>query len=1059
MKKLLFFLLFLPLMVFAQSTVSTGNVVDENNNPLPGVAIQIKGSKKLGAFTDFDGNFSISVPNSSSKILVFSYLGYKNEEVKINDTKSITVRLSPDETQLEEIVVIGYGSVIKKDVTGALATVKVKENIANQSNSIDQLLQGRAAGVQVLQNGANVGSGISVKIRGTNSLRGNNEPLYVIDGVIVSSAGEDVIPAGGIGNSGQDTQNGLNGINPRDIESIQVLKDASATAIYGSRGANGVILITTKKGQKGKVKYNVFVNTTIREIDNTYQVLDGIGFANYVNDSRATLGTPGTADALPRYEINNNNIYGIEYDPNLNPTVSTDPAEIYNWQNQVYNIGYSTKFGASASGGSENGNYYISTGFDDQQGIVRNSSFRSSDIRINLNQNINRNLKFEARLSAFFSDSDFAEGGDLIGSSNQSFVRNAIAFRPVITADVDDIEQDLETSNPYAWINDFKDISEEKRYFGSLGLTYKLPIKGLTYQIKFGGNIRNKDRRRFYGLTTFQGANANGALQISTLNSTSYQINNFLRLNRTFNKKHRVNATFGTTYDIRNVDNSIYAVEDFVTTELTTSQPFLGQVITQPLRLLQSDQQIFSILGRINYTFNNKYVLTASFRRDGVSKFSEENRYGFFPSFALAWRANNEKFIKNLDIFSELKLRAGWGQIGNHGIGPYGTLSDYGINGSLYGTPTNGTSVPLVLNNIANPNLTWETTEQINFGIDFSTKNDIVSGTIDFYDKKTKDLLQSSPIPTSSGFGNILINRGEISNRGVELGLNLSVINNDDFQLNFGGNIAFNKTKLSSLGIPLEDFYINGVAEQRSFYFGSNISRGNIFKAPANVFVEGEETSLFYGYETNGIYQTGDTDLVAGAVPGDVRIVDQNGDGVIDLSDRTFIGNPNPDFVYGFNIDLTYKNLTASLLFNGVYGNDIANGNLLQLDNAEGLNFANILTTAYENAWTPTNPSNTHPRIGYTTNGRPAISDRIIEDGSYLRLNNVTINYSIPVEKSKLFTKLNAFVAGQNLFTITNYSGYNPEITSFLYSGLINGVDWNGPPNARVFVLGLNASF
>ena len=428
MKKLLFFLLFLPLMVFAQSTVITGNVVDENNNPLPGVAIQIKGSKKLGAFTDFDGNFSISVPNSSSKILVFSYLGYKNEEVKINDTKSITVRLSPDETQLEEIVVIGYGSVIKKDVTGALATVKVKENIANQSNSIDQLLQGRAAGVQVLQNGANVGSGISVKIRGTNSLRGNNEPLYVIDGVIVSSAGEDVIPAGGIGNSGQDTQNGLNGINPRDIESIQVLKDASATAIYGSRGANGVILITTKKGQKGKVKYNVFVNTTIREIDNTYQVLDGIGFANYVNDSRATLGTPGTADALPRYEINNNNIYGIEYDPNLNPTVSTDPAEIYNWQNQVYNIGYSTKFGASASGGSENGNYYISTGFDDQQGIVRNSSFRSSDIRINLNQNINRNLKFEARLSAFFSDSDFAEGGDLIGSSNQSFVRNAIAL-------------------------------------------------------------------------------------------------------------------------------------------------------------------------------------------------------------------------------------------------------------------------------------------------------------------------------------------------------------------------------------------------------------------------------------------------------------------------------------------------------------------------------------------------------------------------------------------------------------------------------------------------------
>ena len=399
--------------------------------------------------------------------------------------------------------------------------------------------------------------------------------------------------------------------------------------------------------------------------------------------------------------------------------------------------------GASASGGGENGNYYVSLGFDDQEGIVSNSSFKSNDIRINLNQNLNSNLKLEARFSGFFSDSNFAEGGDLIGSSNQSFVRNAIAFRPVITQDVGDIEQDLETSNPYAWINDFKDVSSEKRYFGSIGLTYKLPVKGLSYQIRFGGNIRTKDRRRFYGLTTFQGLNANGALQISTLNATSYQVNNFLRFNRTFAKKHRVNATFGTTYDVRNVDNSIYAVEDFPTTELTIYQPFLGQVITQPLRFLQSDQQIFSFLGRANYTYNNRYVLTASFRRDGVSKFSKENRYGFFPSFALAWRANNEKFIKNLNIFNELKFRAGWGQIGNHGIGPYGTLSNYGVNGNLYGTPENGTSVPLVLNNIANPDLTWETTEQINFGIDFSSKNEVISGTLDFYDKTTKDLLQN----------------------------------------------------------------------------------------------------------------------------------------------------------------------------------------------------------------------------------------------------------------------------------------------------------------------------
>ena len=469
---------------------------------------------------------------------------------------------------------------------------------------------------------------------------------------------------------------------------------------------------------------------------------------------------------------------------------------------------------------------------------------------------------------------------------------------------------------------------------------------------------------------------------------------------------------------------------------------------------------MFSYLGRINYAYANRYVITASFRQDGVSKFSRENRYSFFPSFALAWNASNERFMRNLNFIDDLKFRLGWGQIGNHGIRPYGTISNYGISSDVqYGTPTNGLSIPFLLNNIANPDLKWETTQQWNLGIDFSILKDRISGTVDIYRKNTKDLLQSLPIPTSSGYNNILINKGDISNRGVEVLLNYDIISKKDIRLSIGGNIAFNKTKIKSLGVPVDDFYINGIAEQRSYFFGSNVSRGNIFQSPANVFVEGKESSLFYGFETNGIYQSNDTDFVGGAVPGDVRIVDQNQDGVIDALDRTFIGNPNPDFVYGFNIDLTYKNLTASLLFNGVYGNDIANGNLLQLDNAEGLNFANILTTAYENAWTPTNPSNTHPRIGYTTNGRPAISDRIIEDGSYLRLNNVTINYSIPVEKSKLFTKLNAFVAGQNLFTITNYSGYNPEITSFLYSGLINGVDWNGPPNARVFVLGLNASF
>ena len=1053
MNKIFFLFVFLPMMVFSQSKTITGTVKDETGLTLPGVTIQIKNTENLGAISNFDGYFNITIPSTSSKILVFSYLGYTTQEVNVSNTTNVNLIMIPDQTQLDEVVVVGYGTVLKKDVTGALTSVKVKDNVANQSGTIDQLLQGRAAGVQVTQNAGAPGSGISVKIRGTNSLRGNNEPLYVVDGVIISSAGEDVIAAGGVGNSGQETQNGLNGINPRDIESIQVLKDASATAIYGSRGANGVVLITTKQGVKGKVKINSFITTSIRTIDKKYDVLDGIGYANYQNEMALLNGLN------PRFQIDGSQIFGITYDTAGNPNVSNRPAQILNWQDELYRQGFSKKVGFSASGGGDNGNYYVSLGFDEQEGIVSNSSLKSSDVRINLNQDLTDKLKLQARVSASFNDINFTEGGDLTGA-NQSFVRNAILFRPVITEEIEDFGEDLEASNPYSWVNDFEDVSKAKRYIASIGLTYKLPVKGLKYQIKAGGNVRTKDRRRFYGLTTFQGANANGALQISTLNVTSYQINNFLRFNRTFNRKHRINATAGVTYDVRNVENSIYAVEDFVTTELTIQQPFLASVISQPLRYLKSDQQIFSLLGRLNYTFNNKYILTASFRRDGVSKFSEENRYGFFPSFALAWRLDNERFIKNLNIFEDLKLRAGWGEIGNHGIGAYGTLSDYGINGQLYGTPGNGTSVPLSLNNLANPNLTWETTEQLNFGLDFTTKNDRISGSIDLYDKTTKDLLQRSPIPTSSGFRSILINRGTISNKGLEVALNIAAVSTDDFEINIGGNIAFNKTKIEALGIPLEDFYIDGVAEQRSFYLGNQISTGQYFRSPANVFVEGEETSLFYGFETNGIYQTEDTDLVAGAVPGDLRFVDQNEDGVIDILDRTFIGNPNPDFVYGFNLNFKLKGFTADFLFNGVYGNDIANGNLIKLNNAEGLG-TNISPNAYNNAWRPDAQSNLHPRLGYDviSNQAIGISDRIIEDGSYLRLNNVTVSYDIPLENSSLMERLNVYVAGQNLFTWTDYSGYNPEVSSFLYNGLINGVDWNGAPNAKTILLGLNINF
>ena len=1057
MKKLIFTLLVLPLFVFSQGKIVSGVVNDDMGGPLPGATVQVKGSESIGSITDFDGKFTIAIRDGETKIII-SYVGFESQEVDVEGQNNILVSLEQDVSELEEVVVIGYGTVLKKDLTGSVSSVKVSETISRQSTTVDQLLQGRAAGVQVTQNAANPGSGISVRIRGTSSLRGNNEPLYVVDGIIISSASEDVVATGG-NNTGQEQQNGLNGINPRDIEDIQVLKDASATAIYGSRGANGVILITTKKGTPNEVKTNFFVNTSMRSVTKTYDVLDAYDYARYRNESNLRT----TATQFPAFHIEGNQLYQIVNNDG-NVSISDTPVTTVDWQDELLNLSTSLSVGGSVSGGSDNGNYYLSAGFNDQKGLAKNSSFKSGDIRLNLNQTLSPKIKINARLSGFFSATDFAEGGDLIGSANQSFIRNLLSFRPILPDGLEDAENidDLGISSPYSFIEDFEDKSNENRFFGALTATFDLGLKGLSYQLRAGGNIRTKERRRFYGLTTFVGNNANGQLQLSNMNASSFQVVNTLRFNRTFNRKHRINSVFGLTYDQRTTKNMTYVVQDFVTLEKTTEQPFLGQVISSPLANLDRETKLFSILGRVNYAFNNKYILTASFRRDGVSKFLEDQRYGFFPSVALAWNMHREGFIRNIDAIDQLKLRVGWGQIGNHGIGAYGTLSNYGINSSvLYGTPTNGTSVPLILNNIANPTLTWETTEQSNIGVDFSLADGLVTGTVDAYDKTTKDLLINSNIAPSTGFNNLLVNRGELSNKGLEIALQFNPISTDDLDISFGGNIAFNETRIEGLSSQsLSPVLIDGSYVDRRFYLGNTISRGNYFKYPANIFIEGEETALFYGFQTDGIYQTGDT-TIGDAQAGDVRIIDQNGDNVIDLSDRTVIGNPNPDYTFGINLSVRYKSFSLSALVNGVYGNEIINGNLIQMGNAEGL-FRNILSDAYHGAWRPEKPSNSYPRIGYLGNDGPeflAISDRYVEDGSYLRLNNVTIGYDLPIGENNAIKGANIYVTGQNLLTLTNYGGYDPEITSFMWTGLISGVDWNGPPNSRNILIGLNLNF
>ncbi len=1041
-----FLTLLLTLATLAQTEVS-GVVKDNQGQSIPGAAVLVKGTTD-GTITDMDGRFSLIVKKDA--ILIISFLGFIPQEIPVNGQSTINIELLEDTKELEEVVVVGYGSVRKSDLTGAVSSVKVEDNVARQATTVDQLLQGRAAGVQVT-GGGQPGSGISVRIRGSNSLRGNNEPLYVVDGVIMSSAGEDAVSASTDGNTTQVNQSGLNGINPRDIESIEILKDASATAIYGSRGANGVVLITTKKGEKGKAIVNAYATTSITTVTRKLDVLDGADWARYQNEADLNNGFNTS------FQIEGNNIYTITY-PVSGPVIGTEPAEIIDWQDELIETARDFNAGISFRGGGDEGNYYVSAGYNDQGGLVSGARFQNGDVRINLNQNLNQNLVLNGTVSAYYAEGSFAQDGDRAGGGNRSFINNMITFQPIVFGDLDIlVDEDDQLTSPYSWINDFKDVSEETRLIGRLALTYTLPFEGLSYELSAGGNIRTKERRRFYGLSTFKGGLVNGELAISELRSSSYQINNLIKYNNKISKNHRVNVVLGFTIDGRNVENDVYEVQNFATTNFTVDQPFFGQIISQPLKTFYQPTDILSTLGRVNYTFRNKYVLTASFRYDGVSKFQEGNKWSLFPSFALAWRAGDETFVQNLNVFDELKVRAGWGQIGNQGINPFQTFANY--DGILIASPGNGTSVGFVPINIANPDLIWETTEQLNIGFDFGVLESRVTGALDFYSKRTKDLLQQLALPPSAGFESLSSNRGVIGNRGVEMLLSAVVVDQKDFDLSIGANISFNRTEIKSLGIPTSTIYIDGKEQQKSFYLGDQVATGNFFKTPANVFMEGQPIGLFIGYQTDGIYQSTDTDILAGYQPGDVRFIDQNDDGLINTLDRTIIGDPNPDFVYGFNLSASYKRFSANLLFNGVKGNDIANGNLLQYAYAEGT-INNILAPAYHNAWRPDRETNDYPRIGYQGERQAsAISDRIIEDGSYLRLNNVTIGYDVPVDKVKAIGSLNIYIAGRNLVTLTRYSGFDPEIHSFRGNGNILGVDWVSVPNTRSITFGANITF
>lgn len=816
-----------------------------------------------------------------------------------------------------------------------------------------------------------------------------------------------------------------------------------------------MVLITTKTGKVGtKANINVYSNVDIASPTKWIDVMDALTYAKFRNE----MSTVGGKD--PVYHIENGLIYPITYTTNANgeviSTIGTDPYVPHDWQKEIYQSPISNNEGLSISGRSANTGYYFSVGFSQKKGLIKNSGVTNGNIRLNLTQKILPKLNLDTRISANYTSMDFANAGQRTGPSSLTAI--ILRYRPLLDDTNNEVDLDNDLSTPLSFINDYDDLTKEKRLNGVVKLDYEI-LKGFKYQFQAGLDYRDKERTRWYGPTTSRGNTLNGDLGISTLSRYAYTINHLLTYDGTISKIHRLNAVMGFTYDGSDAKNSNQEFADFPLKALREKSPQSGQLILSPLNYYFQDQKIASALVRTNYTLRNKYTLTATFRADGSSKFAKGNKWGYFPAIGLAWNMQKENFLKKANFLDALKIRAGWGQTGNQSINPYSTIASY--SGTFYAAPNNGNQVALVPDGLANSSLTWETTNQFNVGLDAGLKNPGLSLTAEAYYKKTSNLLQSMPIGLSNGFATIPVNMGSILNKGLEFTLSYDVIKNKNTSLSLGGNIGINRNQVLSLGLAPSTVWLDGRQQQKSFYLGSNISTGS-FKQPVNIFMEGSPIGSFWGFRTGGIYQT-DNDAANGPTfngtpnkAGDMIFIDLNGDGNVDDLDKTIIGNPNPDFTYGFNFSFSYKQLTVSALFAGAYGNQIANTNA-SLYGYPGGTGANSLKESYLDAWRADAPSNIYPRIDWTFNSS-VFFDKMVESGNYMRLNNLTIGYNFNIRKS-VIQKANFYVSGRNLFTLTKYTGFDPVVTSYMFDSSIMGADWLGSPNLRTFMVGLNLTF
>ena len=985
--------------LFAQDGYAlSGIVADDIGEPLIGVNVLKKGTS-TGTITDIDGTYSIDV--SPGDVIQFSFTGYVTESVTITNQRELNVTLKGDAQILDEVVVVGYGSRKKSDITGSVSSIKAEELTAFPVLDAAQALQGRAAGVIVQSNnGGEPGAQISIRVRGNTSINASSSPLIVVDGFVGAAMPQ-----------------------APDIESIEVLKDASAAAIYGSRGANGVILVTTKKGKSGDLSIELNSNYSSQNVSKELELLNASQWTTYqqaVNPSYI----PGTAD--------------------------TD------WQDLLYRSGNTQNHQVSFSGGSENVNFYASGTYFKQKGVIINSQFERISFLSNIDAQVTDKLKLGFNLFGSRGDQDGVptqSTGQTVGGGGDDVVSLLFRFSPDLPVQENGINTinnvGDNVDNPFAIATEAINETKTDRFRANLYGQYEI-LKNLNFKTTFGLSSRNQTFGLFRPSTleVTAGGSTGGAASIRNSKNTSVISENYLTYDTDLGKGV-LTLLAGYSYQKNITENFSAGAQGFTSNSFSYRALQTGSTQLIPTSSF-AESEVQSQFGRINYDYDNRYLLTATVRRDGASNFAANEKYAIFPSAAFAWRISNENFLRDNDKISNLKLRLSYGVTGNQAISAYQSLASFA---SVF-TPINGQTVNNVTpNQVANPNLKWESSFQTNFGLDIGLFENRVSLSLDYYNINTQDLIiQDQSQPEYLGFLNAasLRNVGEVNNRGFEVTLNTRNVVKGDFRWSTDFNWSTNKNEFVTL-LNGQDIFQNAAPG----YF--NVPRTHILR-------EGEAVGVFWGYEYQGVYQGGDlpagTAVFEGAEAGDQLFSDIDGSGVITTDDQMIIGDPNPDFTMGISNNFTFKNFDLNVFFQGAFGGDVMNLTNVQLFNGDSNGPIELL-----DSWTPTNTDTDIPRAALR--GKQ-ITSRFVEDGTYLRLKNLSLGYNLP---SDLTDRLNIghariSISGQNLLTLTDYSGLDPEVSYFGGGGqtggeanTVQGFDFGNYPTIKSFNFSLNLKF